>query len=77
MSVRPETAGNGHGTGSFYARVFDVAWKHAEHMTLTKNAGSSHGDVHENDLKASGPERAAATSRKPLADSHPPNRIRP
>jgi hypothetical protein len=75
MSVRPETAGNGRGTGGFYARVFDAAWKHAEHMTLAENAGSSHRDFHENDLKASGPERAEPASRKPSAESHPPTRI--
>lgn len=66
MSARPEIAGNGRGAGSFYARVFDVAWKHAEHMTLMKNAVPSHGGFHENNLKAPGPEPAAQTSRKAI-----------
>lgn len=62
MSARPEITGNRRGAGSFYARVFDIAWRHAERMTdLMEAAGTARNDCHDEGLD---PERTGLMRRK-------------
>jgi len=65
MNARPEKVPPKRDAGSLYARVFDIAWRHAERMThLTEIAGMPWDDCHGEDLAGSAPELPELTGRK-------------
>jgi len=67
MNARPETVSSMRGAGGLYARVFDIAWRHAERMTHpAEAAGTPRTDCHDKKLKSSASERPEPTDRKTL-----------
>ena len=67
MNARPETVSSIRGAGGLYARVFDIAWRHAERMTHPAEAsGTPRSDCHGKKPEHPAPERPEPTDRKTL-----------